>query len=136
MDLDTKVELLNKYRSRQELSFGVEFRREGEKICADFIVKESMLQPFGLLHGGVTASIGEGVASIMANVLVAPEKYAVGQNLNVNHVSSARVGDKVFVELEGVHIGRSSHVWRVNFSKGNKMMSSLTMTMAILTKNN
>ena len=135
MDLNTKVELLNKYRSEQEILFGVEFRKEAEQVVANFTVKKSMLQPFGLLHGGVTASIGEGVASIMANVVVGPDNYAVGQSLNVNHVRSARVGDEVTVKLEGVHIGRSSHVWRVDFTKDSKIMSSLTMTMAILSKN-
>ena len=135
MDLDRKVELLNKYRSEQEILFGVEFRREAEKIVADFTVKKSMLQPFGLLHGGVTSSIGEGVASIMANVLVAPDSYAVGQSLNVNHVRSAREGDEVSIQIEPVHTGRASHVWRVDFTKGGKTMSSLTMTMAILDAN-
>ena len=59
MDLEKKVELLNKYRSGQEIGFGVNFKECSGKIIADFVVKESMLQPFGLLHGGVTASIGE-----------------------------------------------------------------------------
>ncbi len=136
MDLNTKVDLLNKYRSEQEILFGVEFKIESEKIVADFTVKKSMLQPFGLLHGGVTSSIGEGVASIMANVLVAPDSYAVGQSLNVNHVSSAREGEDVSIQIEPIHLGRSSHVWRVDFTKDNKIMSSLTMTMAILGKNN
>ena len=45
MDLDTKVELLNKYRSEQEILFGVEFRKEEEQIVASFTVKKSMLQP-------------------------------------------------------------------------------------------
>ena len=134
MDVDKKIEMLNKYRSKQELNFGVEFKKNKDEIFAEFTVKEDMLQPFGMLHGGVTASIGEGVASIMANIIVAPQSYAVGQSLNVNHVRSASLGDLVTVELEAVHQGRSSHVWRVNFLKGQQLLSSLTMTMAILLK--
>ena len=134
MDLEKKVELLNKYRSGQEIGFGVNFKECSGKIIADFVVKESMLQPFGLLHGGVTASIGEGVASIMANVIAGPENYAVGQSLNVNHVRSARLGDRVEISIDEVHLGRTSHVWRLNFTKNDKVLSSLTMTMAILVK--
>ena len=123
MEKSQLVKLLNKYRSGLEKGFGVEFYEYENKVRAKFEVKENMLQPFGLLHGGVTALIGEGVASIYANYFAGEGKACVGQVLNVNHVGSAHLGDIVDVDLTDIHIGNSSQIWRVDFYKANKLVA-------------
>ena len=47
-------------------------------------------QPFGILHGGAHAVLGESLGSFAANVHAHPCGYAVGIEINATHHSSAR----------------------------------------------
>jgi uncharacterized protein (TIGR00369 family) len=88
-------------------------------------------QPYGLLHGGATASLCETVASLGTALAAGPGKVVVGIELNVNHLRSVRDG---FVTATGtpVHIGRSTAVWdmRVEDDQGRPVaVSRLTLVI-------
>lgn len=73
-------------------------------------------QPFKVLHGGVSALVSEGLASMGAHMASGYRRVA-GVHLSINHFRSAAVGDLVEVRDVPVHIGRSTQVWEVKLWK-------------------
>ncbi|CAD6269504.1 unnamed protein product [Miscanthus lutarioriparius] len=69
-------------------------------------------QPFQVLHGGVSALVAEGLASMGAHMASGFRRVA-GVSLSINHFRSAKVGDVVLVRAVPIHVGRSTQVWDV-----------------------
>lgn len=74
---------------------------------------EGNTQPYGLLHGGASAVLAEGLASIAAHLHAAPMgKLAVGVDLNVTHHRGVRTGT-VHGIATAVHLGRTAATYEV-----------------------
>lgn len=73
------------------------------------------VQPYRLLHGGVSMVLVESAASIAASLCLDETKHrAVGIEINGNHLRGVQEGDgTVTATATPLHIGRSTHVWRV-----------------------
>jgi 1,4-dihydroxy-2-naphthoyl-CoA hydrolase len=72
-------------------------------------------QPFGLLHGGVSALLAESAASI-GGALAAPEGFTVvGIELNANHVRGMRDGILTAVATP-IRVGRRIQVWSIELT--------------------
>lgn len=65
---------------------------------------EGNTQPVGLLHGGASAVLVETLGSLGASAHALPEGIAVGVDLNITHVRSARSG-MVTGTATAVHLG-------------------------------
>jgi uncharacterized protein (TIGR00369 family) len=72
-------------------------------------------QPYGLLHGGVSALLAESAASIGGAVASPPGHGVVGIELNASHVRSMRSGTLTAVATP-VRIGRRVHVWSIELT--------------------
>ena len=68
-----------------------------------------LVQPFQVLHGGVSALVAEGLASMGAHMASGFRRVA-GVSLSINHFRSAKVGDVVLVRAAPIHVGRSTQV--------------------------
>ena len=109
---------------------------EAGTLTAEVVVEGKLLQPFGLLHGGVTCLFAESIGSVAANLTLPKTAAAVGQSLSAQHISSARSGDRLRVQAAPVHCGRSSQVWDIeiyNLSR-DKLVSRVCLTMANIEK--
>jgi 1,4-dihydroxy-2-naphthoyl-CoA hydrolase len=90
-------------------------------------------QPIGLVHGGANVLFAETLGSMAANLCLDNSKeYAVGQEINANHLRGVRSG-----ELTGiasiVHQGRTSQVWEIRiFDDSNKLSCISRLTMAVI----
>lgn len=69
-------------------------------------------QPYGLLHGGASVVLAETLGSIGSALHAAPDRLAVGVDINATHHRGAREGTVTGVATP-VHLGRSSACYEV-----------------------
>ena len=74
---------------------------------------EGNQQPFGLLHGGATATLIETLASMGAMAHGYPDRVGVGIDLNVTHLRSPR-GGRVTGTATAVHLGGRMVTYQVD----------------------
>jgi 1,4-dihydroxy-2-naphthoyl-CoA hydrolase len=75
-------------------------------------------QPYGILHGGVSALLAEGAASIGGAVSVGPDEIVVGTELNCSHLRSMTEGFLTAVATP-IRKGRRVHVWGIELRDSN-----------------
>ena len=88
------LENLNQLCSNSAVShLGIEISAFGEDwIEATMPVDHRTMQPFGVLHGGVSAALAETVASLAGSLCLEEGKAAVGLDINANHLRPVRSG--------------------------------------------
>lgn len=83
-----------------------------EKVVLRVEVGPKVHQPYGILHGGVSALMAEGAASIGGALSVAPDHIVVGTELNCSHLRSMSSGT-LTATATPFRKGRSVQVWGV-----------------------
>lgn len=110
---------------------------EQSEVIASQPIDDRHLQPFGILHGGVSIALAETVASVGAWKNVAEDQMAVGLEISANHVRPAREG-RIVARAIPLHKGRTTHVWDVevkNIVGGeSKTICLVRCTLAIVPK--
>ena len=93
---------------------GIEFTEIGDDFLrARVPVDQRTMQPFGLLHGGVSVVLAETLGSTGA-FYASPEGHrAVGLDINANHLRAAVAG-WVTGTARPVHRGRTTQVWQID----------------------
>ncbi len=86
---------------------------------------EGNTQPYGLLHGGASATLAETLGSVGAMMHGGPHKVAVGVDLNCTHHRGLRSGLVTGVATP-VHRGRSSATYDIVISdeQGRRICSA------------
>ncbi|WP_109830359.1 hotdog fold thioesterase [Reichenbachiella versicolor] len=117
---------------------GIVFTEIGDDyIKATMPVDSRTFQPLKLLHGGASVSLAETLGSVAATMTVDPEThYCVGQEINANHIKSAKHG---FVEgiTRPIHIGNRSQVWEIRITnEENQLVCISRITLAVIEKKN
>lgn len=104
-----------------------------ERVTATMPVTPKVYQPFGILHGGVSLVLAETVASAGSYQFIDfPRKYAVGLEINANHIRTVSSG---MIKAVGtpIHIGRSTLVWDVRiYNEANDLTCISRCTMAVI----
>ena len=127
-------DIQNQFDSGMLAHLGIECVEIGpDYLIGSMPVDHRTQQPFGLLHGGASCVLAESLGSIASNMTLDPTKnYAVGLDINANHLRSARSG-LVFGKAEPVHLGRKTHVWQIKITdEKGKMICISRLTMAVL----
>ena len=94
---------------------GVELlEASAERVVATMPV-EGNTQPYGLLHGGASVVLAEGLGSIGSALHAGPERLAVGVDINATHHRAARSGTVTGVATP-IHLGRSMATYEVVIS--------------------
>ncbi|MHB1810366.1 MAG: PaaI family thioesterase [Solirubrobacteraceae bacterium] len=103
-----------------------------ELVRAEVELRPELMQPAGLLHGGVMTAIAESLASIATALsVVADGNVAVGLSNNTSFLRPILTGS-VHAEAVRLHRGRSTWVWDVRFSDDDGRLCAVTrMTIAV-----
>lgn len=83
-----------------------------ERVTMRVAVDWKVHQPFGLLHGGVSALLAESAASFGGALAAAPGRSVVGIELNASHLRGVRDGHLTAVATP-VRLGRTVQVWSI-----------------------
>jgi 1,4-dihydroxy-2-naphthoyl-CoA hydrolase len=87
-----------------------------ELVTGRVPVRDYVLQPVGLVHGGVYASIAEALASVGTNVAVVPEgNIGLGMSNHSTFLRSVRSGT-IHAVARPRHRGRTTWVWDVELT--------------------
>ena len=113
---------------------GIEFTEIGDDFLRGRVpVDERTVQPFGLLHGGVSVVLAETLGS-MGAYFSSPEGHqAVGLDINANHLRAA-VSGWVTGTARPVHRGRTTQVWQIDLANDAgelTCVSRITMSMLL-----
>ena len=108
------IEQLNQLCQHSAVAhLGIEFTEIGEQsLTATVPVDTRTVQPFGLLHGGVSALLAETLASAAAMLHCAENQIPVGTELNISHLKAIKNG-KATATATPLHLGKESQVWQV-----------------------
>lgn len=110
---------------------GLEWLEVGTKRLVARIPVEGNTQPYGILHGGATASLCETIGSFGAVLAAGFDKAAVGLNLTINHLRPVSSGHVTATGVP-VHGGRTTAVWdmQVEDDEG-RLVAVSRLTLAI-----
>jgi uncharacterized protein (TIGR00369 family) len=103
-----------------------------ERARARLAVRDELKQPFGLVHGGVYASIAETLASVATAAAVSADgRVAVGLSNQTSFLRPITTGVIEAVATRR-HRGRTTWVWEVEMLDGEGRVCTLTrMTIAV-----
>ena len=76
------------------------------RLVADFVVRDDLVNPAGVLHGGVSSAILDDLIGAMVFAL-GREFAFTSVNLNVDFLHAARLGDTVTATAEVVRAGKN-----------------------------
>ena len=128
------LETLNASGANTAVShLGIEFIEFGDDFLrARVPVDARTIQPYGLLHGGVSVVLAETLGSSGA-YFASPEGHrCVGLDINANHLRSATSG-WVTGTARPIHRGRTTHVWQIDLTnEAGELTCVSRITMAML----
>ena len=129
------VELLTVGNANSAVShLGIEFLEVGDDfIRARVPVDPRTVQPYGLLHGGVSVLLAETLGSCGAAYAAPAGQRTVGLDINANHLKGTSSGWVTGI-TRPVHIGRSTQVWQIELrNDAGELTCVARITMAMLT---
>ena len=90
-------------------------------------------QHYGVLHGGASVALAESAASIGTAMNIDRDtQWAVGLEINANHVRAVRGGDVTAVATP-LHKGRTSMVWDIRITDAEQRLVCISRcTVAIV----
>ena len=88
---------------------------DGDRVELDVPVTEDLLQPYGIVHGGVYCSIVETAASLGAGLWFAERGQVVGLQNTTHFLRATRKGTLHAVATP-IHRGRTQQLWLVEIT--------------------
>lgn len=102
-----------------------------DSLTGTMPVDSRTTQPYGLLHGGATVLLIETLGSAASYACIDVEThFAVGIEVNANHISSARSGVVTGV-CKPIHIGYLTHIWEVRVYHEEKLICVSRLTVSV-----
>lgn len=113
--------------------YGLEiFFASPEEVRGRVPVTDDVLQPFGLVHGGVFASIAESLASIGSWLGVRDEGQSAQGLSNQTSFLRPLVGGTIHATARRRHKGRTTQVWEVDVTDDDERLCALVrVTVAV-----
>jgi uncharacterized protein (TIGR00369 family) len=105
-------------------------------LKAEMPIGPYLMQPMGIMHGGVSCSLAETVGSAAANYCVdAKTEYCVGLDINTNHIRPVTSG-VLTATAKPYHLGKKTQVWSIEIHNDqNNLVSVTRLTLMVLNRN-
>ena len=104
-----------------------------DHVVAEMPVDERHVQPFGIVHGGVSVVLAETVGSLASIMACAPGFAAVGLEVNANHLRPVPKGERIVARCTAVRVGRAVHVWNIELRRDDGELSCVArLTTSII----
>ena len=112
------VKLLNQAGKGFDAAIGLRFvSASREELVAELVIGPQHHQPYGLVHGGVYASIVETMGSVGTAIYAIPEgRQAVGLENSTSFLRAAR-GGTLTCRAVPLFTGRRTHTWNVTITR-------------------
>lgn len=81
-----------------------------EKVVLTMTIEDFHKQPYGILHGGLNGILIETACSLGANKQLDTHSYAVGVDLQINHLKSVANGTLTVIATAN-RVGQVIQVW-------------------------
>ncbi len=128
------VEMLNNYPVKDMGKLlGIEILEVGDDfIKASMPVDERTRQPYGILHGGASCVLAEGLGSAAGAFCVEMGKQiVVGLEINANHIRPVKSGF-VYGTAKPLHLGKSTQIWEIRIeNEEQKLVCISRLTLAV-----
>jgi uncharacterized protein (TIGR00369 family) len=103
-----------------------------ERVVLRMAIGPHAHQSFGFLHGGVSALLAEGAASVGGWINVEPGQSVVGTELNCSHLRGISEG-VVRAIATPIRIGRSVQVWAIEvLDENDRQISVARCTLQVI----
>ena len=104
-----------------------------DRIVATMPIGPNHRQPGGYLHGGISVTLAETVASLGSMLHIDRKRQAAfGLEINANHVRPKRDG-LVTATATPVHLGRNTHIWDIRIvDEQDKLICISRCTVAVV----
>jgi 1,4-dihydroxy-2-naphthoyl-CoA hydrolase len=113
--------------------YGLELCEMGEdRVIARVDVRGELMQPMGIVHGGVYASIAEGICSIGTTLAVLGDrKLAIGLSNHTTFLRPISEGS-IHAAAAPLHRGRTTWLWDVRFADdGGRLCATSQVCIAV-----
>lgn len=104
-----------------------------DHASARFEVQNKHRQPFGLVHGGVYATLAEGLCSGATHMQVARDGRAAVGSSNFTSFLRPVTSGVVTANARAIHSGRTTWVWECEFTREDgKRCAVARVTLAVI----
>ncbi|HET8746909.1 MAG TPA: hotdog fold thioesterase [Ramlibacter sp.] len=126
-------ELTHIHENTAPRHLGIEFLEVGDDYVKGRVpVDARTVQPYGILHGGVSVVLAETLGSTAAAHCAPPGHRVVGLDINANHIRAASSGWVTGV-AKPVHVGRSTMVWQIEMRNDAGELTCVSrLTLSVL----
>jgi uncharacterized protein (TIGR00369 family) len=99
-----------------------------DSVEAELLITKDHLQPFGLMHGGVSLALAETVASVAAVLnYESDERGPVGIELSARHLKAVKEGEAIRAVASPEKIGERIQSWQVRIYSGQDLVTSASL---------
>lgn len=130
------LEQLNAFCSQSAVAhLGITFSKiTDDSLEATLTLDHRTQQPWGLLHGGISAALAETLGSAGSGLMCDENHLAVGTELSISHLKGVKKGIVTGV-TKPLHLGSSSQVWQIEiFDEEGNLCAISRLTNRILEK--
>jgi 1,4-dihydroxy-2-naphthoyl-CoA hydrolase len=92
-----------------------------DRVVLHWTVRPELLQPYGVVHGGVYCSAVESAASVAGSIWFGDRGRVVGVSNHTDFYRAVTEGELTATALP-VHRGRSQQVWRVSITDNQRRL--------------
>jgi uncharacterized protein (TIGR00369 family) len=113
--------------------YGLELLELGQDFArAELRIEDHHKQPFGLVHGGIYASIAEALASYATASVVVPRGQSASGMSNFTSFLRPITGGTVHAMATCKHAGRTTWVWEVELTDdARRLCATSRVTIAV-----